>query len=79
MNEETLLAAFVREGVERLVEEDPALASILEEEYRRQTETLVMVASCTPVDPSVLACEAMVPVNVTAEGYPASATTRAAG
>jgi glycine hydroxymethyltransferase len=70
MNEETLLAAFVREGVERLYEDDPALADILEEEYRRQTETLVMVASCTPVDPSVLACEAMVPVNVTAEGYP---------
>ena len=70
MSEETLLAAFVREGVEHLYEEDPDLSRILEEEYRRQNGTLVMVASCTPADPSVLACEAMVPVNVTAEGYP---------
>ena len=70
MNEETLLAAFVREGVGHLYEEDPDLSRILEAEHRRQTETLVMVASCTPADPSVLACEAMVPVNVTAEGYP---------
>lgn len=70
MNEETLLAAFVREGVEHLYKEDPDLARILEEEYRRQNETLVMVASCSPADPSVLACEAMVAVNVTAEGYP---------
>ena len=70
MNEETLLAALVREGVEHLYEEDPDLSRILEEEYRRQTGTLVLVASCAPVDPSVLACEAMVPVNVTAEGYP---------
>jgi glycine hydroxymethyltransferase len=70
MDEETLLAAFVRAGVEHLYAEDPALSGILEEEYRRQAETLVLVASCTPVDPSVLACEAMVPANVTAEGYP---------
>lgn len=57
-------------GLETLVEEDASLHALLEREYLRQTEVLSMVAASSVVDPSVLVCEGMVPVNVTAEGYP---------
>jgi glycine hydroxymethyltransferase len=67
---ETILTAFARQGVDLLRQEDPALCRLLEQEYERQTTTLAMVASSSIVDPSVLACEGTVPVNVTAEGYP---------
>lgn len=67
---EGILGAFVRRGVELLRQEDPILYDLLEAEYYRQTGVLAMVASSSIADPSVFACEGMVPTNVTAEGYP---------
>ncbi|MFP2899779.1 serine hydroxymethyltransferase [Corallococcus sp. 4LFB] len=65
-----VLSELMRSGTELLAEEDPALFALLEGEYERQQDTLVMVASCSIADPSVLACQGSVAVNVTAEGYP---------
>jgi glycine hydroxymethyltransferase len=70
MTSELTLAKMSRQGVERLCKEDPLLYELLDREYRRQAEVLTMVAASSIVDPSVLVCEGMVPVNVTAEGYP---------
>ena len=67
---EAILAQLLRQGVQTLAQEDPKLHGLMEEELRRQTECLTMVAASSLVDPSVLVCEAMTPVNVTAEGYP---------
>lgn len=67
---ELTLAELTRRGVERLYEDDPLLYEILEREYHRQADVLTMVAASSIVDPSVLVCEGMVSVNVTAEGYP---------
>lgn len=64
------LSDFAREGVDRLEQVDPALFGMLQREYERQIDTLALVASCSPEDPSVLACEGMFASNVTAEGYP---------
>jgi glycine hydroxymethyltransferase len=64
------LARFVSAAVERLGKADPELFSILDNEYRRQANVLTMVASASIADPSALICEAMTPMNVTAEGYP---------
>ncbi|MFF5535969.1 serine hydroxymethyltransferase [Streptomyces cinerochromogenes] len=49
---------------------DPELDGLLEQEFRRQQDTLAMVAYASLADPSVLACGASVLANVTAEGYP---------
>lgn len=68
---ETMLDTLVLQGIEMLAQDDPELYQLLEAEYDRQNNTLVMVASSSIVDPSVLACMGSVPVNVTAEGYPA--------
>ncbi|HEX8136904.1 MAG TPA: serine hydroxymethyltransferase [Pyrinomonadaceae bacterium] len=67
---ESILKTFARRGVELLYQDDSVLYELLEREYHRQANTLALVASSSIVDPSVLACEGMVPVNVTAEGYP---------
>lgn len=67
---EPLLATMTRRGVEHLYKDDPFLYELLEREYYRQANVLTMVAASSIVDPSVLVCEGMVPVNVTAEGYP---------
>lgn len=67
---ETILAKYVKRGIEYLHEDDATLYGLLDEEYRRQTNVLTMVAASSVVDPSVLICDSMVPVNVTAEGYP---------
>jgi glycine hydroxymethyltransferase len=64
------LARFVNTAIERLERNDPELFAILENEYRRQANVLTMVASSSIADPSALICEAMTPMNVTAEGYP---------
>lgn len=69
MNDGTL-EEFYRQALEALKRDDPKLYGLLEEEYQRQTETLALVASCCPTDPSVLACEGSFASNVTAEGYP---------
>jgi glycine hydroxymethyltransferase len=64
------LGRFVTAAVERLAEQDPELYTMLDNEYRRQANVLSMVASSSVADPSALICEAMTPMNVTAEGYP---------
>ncbi|HIF42517.1 MAG TPA: serine hydroxymethyltransferase [Planctomycetes bacterium] len=64
------LARFVEAAVHRLEQVDPELSTILENEYRRQSNVLTMVASSSIADPSALICEAMTSMNVTAEGYP---------
>lgn len=70
MRPESRLAKFAAQGMERLQGDDPVLYQWLDREYRRQANVLTMVAASSITDPSVLACEAMVPMNVTAEGYP---------
>jgi glycine hydroxymethyltransferase len=70
MNGETMLGAFLDNGVGLLYGDDPLLASLLEKELQRQSEVLTLVAASSVVDPSVLACLASVAGNVTAEGYP---------
>jgi len=67
---ESVLTKFVRRGIEELFSDDPVLYDLLDQEYRRQANVLTMVAASSIVDPSVLICDAMVAMNVTAEGYP---------
>jgi glycine hydroxymethyltransferase len=64
------LSALAQSGVESLREDDPDLHRLLVAERDRQSRSLILVASSSIVHPSVLACEASVAVNVTAEGYP---------
>jgi glycine hydroxymethyltransferase len=64
------LARFAEAAVHQLEQVDPELSAILDNEYRRQAKVLTMVASSSIADPSSLICEAMTPMNVTAEGYP---------
>ncbi len=64
------LARFTQIAIERLREQDTELFEILEQEYRRQADSLTMVASSSIADPAALICEAMPTMNVTAEGYP---------
>lgn len=66
----TALAEFVGQGVELLSKDDPVLYELLDQEYQRQMNTLMMVAASSTADPSVLACEGLVASNVTTEGYP---------
>ncbi|SEG14662.1 glycine hydroxymethyltransferase [Nonomuraea solani] len=61
---------FIRRGYALLAQEDPLLHRALVAEHQRQDGTLMMVASSSIVDPSVLACMSSVAMNVTAEGYP---------
>ena len=67
---DTLLGAFIANGVDLLYREDPLLTDMLEREMRRQSEVLTLVAASSVMDPSVLACVGTVAGNVTAEGYP---------
>jgi len=64
------LAEMALRGLEVLAEEDSVLYGLLEQEYQRQADTLMMVAASSVADPSVLACEGTVVTNVTTEGYP---------
>jgi len=64
------LSRFVQQGIEELAKDDPELYGLLDREYERQTTVLTMVAASSVVDPSVLICNSMPPINVTAEGYP---------
>lgn len=68
--EESALLEMARQGVETLAHTDPRLYELLLGEYRRQTETLTLVAASSVADPSVLACAGAVLNNVTTEGYP---------
>jgi glycine hydroxymethyltransferase len=65
-----ILKDFAQQSVDMLSREDPTLYGILHDEYLRQADVLSMVASSSVIHPSVLACEAMISTNVTAEGYP---------
>jgi glycine hydroxymethyltransferase len=65
-----VLRDLADQSVEMLSREDPTLYGILHDEYLRQANVLSMVASSSVIHPSVLACEAMISTNVTAEGYP---------
>src|SRR5437763_1658443 len=65
-----MLAEFARRGIELLGQEDRVLYELIEREYQRQQESLVMVAASSIADPSVLVCEGMVTGNTTTEGYP---------
>ncbi|NUO78885.1 serine hydroxymethyltransferase, partial [candidate division KSB1 bacterium] len=64
------LESFVQRGIDTLRRDDPQLYGLLDREHERQTTVLTMVAASSVVDPSVLICESMAPMNVTAEGYP---------
>ncbi len=66
----TTLGEIVAYGAERLRRDDPLLHQILSREYRRQMDTLAMIAASSIADPSVLACQAHVISNTTVEGYP---------
>jgi len=66
----TALAEFANQGIELLAKEDPVLYELLDREYHRQMNTLMMVAASSTADCSVLACEGLVAGNVTTEGYP---------
>jgi len=68
--DDAVLLEFARQGVETLAQADPRLYELLLGEYRRQTETLTLVAASSVADPSVLACSGAVLNNVTTEGYP---------
>lgn len=70
MVNKTILAKFAHRGIELLYRDDPVLFEVLDQEYRRQNNTLAMVAASSIADPSVLACEGMITGNVTTEGYP---------
>lgn len=70
MENKTTLAEFAQQGIELLYKEDPSLYELLDQEYRRQNNSLAMIAASSIADPSVLACEGMVTGNVTTEGYP---------
>ena len=61
---------IVARGATLLAAEDPQLHAILVREHARQSETLSLVASSSPVGLSVLAAQSSIAVNVTAEGYP---------
>ncbi len=65
-----VLTELAVRGIDVLRNDDPDLYHLLAAEYRRQEESLVMVASSSVVDASVLACQGSAFVNVTAEGYP---------
>lgn len=65
-NFSTLLSA----GASDINKYFPQLYSILLQEYERQKNVLMMVASCSLVSPAILACQGMPLVNITAEGYP---------
>jgi len=65
-----ILDELARRGTELLRTDDPCLYRALEAESLRQQRTLVLVASSSVADPSVLACQSSMLVNVTAEGYP---------
>lgn len=67
---EKFMGDFARDGVHLLASEDPDLFDLISLEYRRQVNTLSMIASSSTADPSVLACEGTVLTNVTTEGYP---------
>lgn len=70
MQHQGLLAEFALCGIDTLGKCDPALYTLLEQEYRRQNNTLALIAAASIADPSTLICEGMTLSNITTEGYP---------
>jgi glycine hydroxymethyltransferase len=70
VNSSSILSNLLVRGVKHIREINPDFMQILEREFKRQKSVLMMVASCSLVSPSVLACMGMPTVNITAEGYP---------
>src|SRR5262249_37167415 len=66
----SMFAELAYRGIASLQMDDTALYDLLDREYRRQSNTLAMVAASSIADPSVLICQGHVTTNVTAEGYP---------
>lgn len=64
------LPSWARAGTGALGRDDPQLAALIEDEHRRQDESLMLVAAASPAPLSVLACEGTALSNVTTEGYP---------
>jgi glycine hydroxymethyltransferase len=67
---DTPLGDFALSAANLLAGEDPELHDALCGEHKRQESTLMLVASASVTDPSVLACLSSAAMNVTAEGYP---------
>ncbi|TDE32825.1 serine hydroxymethyltransferase [Actinomadura sp. 6K520] len=67
---ESPLAAYADLGLRRLRISDPDLYRLLEDEHRRQSRTLAMIAASSVADPAVHACAGTPLGNVTTEGYP---------
>jgi glycine hydroxymethyltransferase len=70
VNRCSTLTDFARRGMTLLAQRDPELYSMLEQEHRRQQDSLVMIAASSMAHPSVLACGGTMTMNVTTEGYP---------
>ncbi|MEK7847781.1 MAG: serine hydroxymethyltransferase [Chloroflexota bacterium] len=56
----------------RLARQDPELAELMEREYRRQRETLDLIAAENHASPAILETQGSVLTNKYAEGYPGS-------
>src|SRR5687768_9404930 len=70
MTKQSFLTACAERGIDILSRTDNLLYALLEKEYMRQITSLVMVASSSIADISVLACTGNAISNVTTEGYP---------
>ena len=70
INSSNSLSNLLIRGINDIKAINPEFMQVLENEYKRQKSVLMMVASCSLVPPSVLACMGMPTVNITAEGYP---------
>lgn len=70
MTKQSILTTCAERGFEILACTDSHLYALLEQEYARQAASLMMVASSSIADISVLACSGTATSNVTTEGYP---------
>src|SRR5215207_10392841 len=68
----TGLATLADSAVTQLAGTDPDLCRLLEDDLRRQRDTLSLLASAAIAPPSVLACAGAPIANVTTHGYPGS-------
>lgn len=67
---ESLLYRLAQQGEATLYQQDQPLHDLLEREAHRQKSVLMMVASSSAADPSVLLCQGSSASNVSTEGYP---------
>jgi glycine hydroxymethyltransferase len=64
------LKRLLQTGIKALRKEDYLLYRLLEDDQKRQEDTLMMVAASSVADPSVLACSGSEISNLTTEGFP---------